>query len=106
MNKPIVNKIPIRRDENLLKMAQRVFGEDIVKDAYVCSWFIVGSTPPGTEVVRLNKEMYKPADFEEGAGISFDMKHIRLALCSGQVVDFKSSEWASMANPIDESYEA
>ncbi len=99
------DKTPIRRDENLLVKAKAIFGEDLVTDAFVCTWFVEGVCKPTEVTIRLNCEMHRSKELDSKR-LSYDAQRIRLVFCNGKVVDFDNSEWASISNPDGESYEA
>lgn len=99
-----MEKTAMRRDENLLKKAQAVFGEDLVVNAHVCTWGY-GYSPKKELRERLDEVMHKSAELT-GRGISYDSETIRLTFSNGRTVEFTNSEWASMRIPGDEGYEA
>jgi len=94
------DKTPIRRDPNLLAKAKKVFGDDLVTDAFVCTFQYKD------ESIRLDEGMHKSPELDLRNELSYDTQTIRLVFCNGRTVDFDNSEWASMHNPFGESYEA
>jgi hypothetical protein len=99
-----MEKTAMRRDENLLKKAQVVFGEDLVVNAFVCTWSKDYST---------SEEVSSRLDFaskacEGGATTEcpYDGATIRLVFSNGRTVEFTNSEWASMRLAEDDGYEA
>ena len=95
------SKTAMRRDENLLKKARAVFGDDLISDAFVC---IIDYGGTAEEINRnLSAEMHKEDSLDE-RGLSYNASEIRLVFCNGNVVSFENSEWATMRNPTDESY--
>jgi hypothetical protein len=39
----------IRKDENLLRLAKEVFGDDLVTDAFITTWFCDDGKPEDSE---------------------------------------------------------
>lgn len=99
-----MEKTAMRRDENLLKKAQAVFGEDLVVNAFVCTWAMDFSSAEEVKA-RLDSAKHSSADLSD-RGISYDSETIRLVFSNGRTVEFTNSEWASMSIPGDAGYEA
>lgn len=95
-------KIPIRKDANLLVKAKAIFGDDLVTGAFVCTW---EESDARKVSARLNGERHHSPELDS-RGLSYDSQHIRLIFCNGRTVDFENSEWASISTPNGDSYEA
>ena len=86
------SKKAIRVDATLLAMCQRVFGEGIVKGAYVVTWDY-GNSKPGEVKRRLTEAMF--IDNGEDA-INYGAQEILLEFTNGNSVIFQNSEWATI----------
>ena len=87
-----------RFDPKLTEMAKNLFGDELIKAAFVAALHFPLSSQEETED-RLDKAMYKEVTTDiDGLG-----KHIMIEFCNGKKVDFSSSEWFTISgDEVDE----
>ena len=86
-----MDKVVIRRDMILEKMASRIFGEDIVDSAYITTWDY-GNSGKGEVEKRLKENIYE----SDTCGIDIGAKDIIIKFRNGHAVLFTNSEWGSI----------
>lgn len=86
-----MDKVVIRRDMILEKMASRIFGEDIVDSAYITTWDY-GNSGKGEVEKRLKENIYE----SDTDGIDNGAKNIIIKFKNGHAVLFTNSEWGSI----------
>jgi hypothetical protein len=95
-------RMAIRKDDALLSMCQRIFGDGIVLGAYITTWEYGNSTKEEIDG-RLNAD----AHTDDGSlQISYDAQTIIIEFVSGRRVAFGNSEWATICTPDVETYDA
>jgi hypothetical protein len=98
----MVEKKVIRPDASLLAACQRVFGVDIVKDAYLVTYDF-GNSGPG----EVERRLTGAAFVDDGkAEISYDAREIMIEFCNGNRVIFQNSEWATIRKVTEEVHRA
>jgi len=96
------DRTAIRRDTNLLKKAQAVFGYDLVIDAFICA-LPCQSERHARDLLAAMR--HTSAEVIDG-GFTYDGEVIRLVFSNGRTVEFSNSEWAYIGNPSDTVYVA
>lgn len=90
----MIEKMAIRYDPILTKMAVNIFG-DIVEKAYITTWDI--SSDRNDVISRLNNNSF----FEsKDPVIDYSGEVIWIRFTNGKIVEFQNSEWAYIS-PID-----
>jgi hypothetical protein len=83
-----------KKDYSLLLLAEEVFGDDIVKNAYVSTW-IFKSDNDSEVTNRLSEESnYFSSNAEYGLGM--DSSNIVIEFKNGRKILFTSSEWTDI----------
>jgi len=90
-----MSKEYIRKDDNLLKLAQNIFGKDIVVDAFsvYCNY----------DEETIENGMFGSVESEEDNVIDVDGDEIRLVFCNGKIVHFSTSEWGTLQPPYKDT---
>lgn len=94
----------VRRDENLLKKAQAIFGAELVTNAFVTVTPYYRESDAGIKA-RLNCKAHESAELDSDGGFSYDSEAIILEFSNGRRVEFQNSEWGGMC-PAGETFEA
>lgn len=92
----MAGKTAIRADAILLRKCQVIFGEGLVRAAYVTT-YDYGTGPKKEVCRRLDQEAFLDDD-REGL-ICYDAATIVLEFNNGVMVEFTNSEWASISRP-------
>jgi hypothetical protein len=97
----VKERMAIRKDEALLSMCQRIFGEGIVSMAYITTWDYGNSTED-----EIKGRLHADTHTDDGSlQISCDAETIIIELVNGRRVVFSNSEWATICAPDVETYE-
>ena len=99
----LIYRTAIRKNKDLLKAAKRVFGDELVINAWITT--LDAGFEPDYVRSRLDEETsnVQPGKSE----LRYDAQNIVIEFCNGRKVLFTNSEWASMELTKDELiYEA
>lgn len=88
----------IKRDKNLLKLAQNIFGSDLVIDAFHC---IDDYGDKNYIDKEINDVMITGQIKDDDKEISMESNDIRLVFCNGKIVHFSVSEWGDIQSPYN-----
>ena len=97
-----MDKIPMRKDFSLLKEAKRIFGNEMVLTAWVCTWQVSDISTEEEVSDRLDKAKWVISDnLNEMTVGSAD---IVLEFSNGNKVYFTNSEWGSFSKITEKDY--
>lgn len=87
-------------DEGLLKMARHIFGEDLVKSAFIAETCIDGpgySSSTERDLLKAGPWI-KGTTYEDYDILGYDERTIIIQFMNDRFILFTNSEWASMEN--------
>jgi len=89
-----MEKTIARKNLKLLELAENVFGNGIVVDAFVTTWAFADCTHEEISH-RLDYEDERVFKNNDGGGLDLSCLDIILEFCNGRKIIFSNSEWGS-----------
>lgn len=103
----MIEKLAIRYDDVLTKLAKSIFGEDIVEKVYVATDYLADSDLDSLDEAkeRLDIDMYGERELKNMERMNVDAQTIVIEFSNGNEVVMGNSEWCQFHKPNQEIIE-